>query len=567
MKNKLLVVVFSLGAAAALNAAPKLRLTLSALGPVLVAQGSNGPTQSTSAYNIGDGSLSLKASASDTWLVPSLGTPAPCQGGSGCIPVQIALQTAGLAKGTYTGFVTLSDPNAVDAPQTISVTVAVGGNVPDQLTFYLPPNGTASSTFSTTRSAGVKTSTQSGGSWLSVAANGFGSFLFAIPYNVTVNAAGLNAGDYNGNLAVTGSSIAAENKSVPVTLHVTAQPIAQPTSTNVQFQIAQGAAKQNFFVVLNNTGQGMLTVSGATVATTSGGSWLTAATAGNVVTLTADPAGLAPGTYQGTLTITSNAANGTTVVPVRLNVVAAGPPTISYGGVVNVFTNSVDDGISPGDVLAIYGNQFTSTAPQVAAALPLATNLNGVQVLLNGQPIPVQYVSASQINIQIPYDAPLGDATVNVVANGQKSNTVSIRITATAPTLLPYGGGPYVIAQTATGGFEGYSPAVPAHAGDTLVLYAVGLGATSPTVTAGTASPSSPLANVTPTPMVCFGAPNPINPTALCTAPQFAGLTPTYFGLYQVNFVVPDFAPKGDAISIFIQVGQGISNVLSIAIQ
>lgn len=566
MKNKLSVIFFSLGAVAALHAAPKLRLTQTALGPVLVAQGSNGPTQTVNAFNIGNGSLSLKATASDPWLVPTIGSTA-CLSGPGCVPVQIALQTAGLAKGTYTGFVTLTDPNAIDAPQTISVTVAVGGNVPDQLTFYVPPNGTASSDFATTRSAILNRSTQSGGDWLSLAVNGSGSFVFAVPYTVQVNAAGLNTGDYNGAIAVTGSSIATENKSVPVTLHVTTQPIAQPTSSNVQFQITQGAAKQIFYVVLNNTGQGTLAVSGATVATASGGTWLTAATTGNVITLTADPAGLSPGTYQGTLTIASNAANGTTTVPVRLTIVAAGPPTITYGGAVNVFTNSAEDGVSQGDVLAIYGNQFTTADAQAAAALPLTTTLNGVQVLLNGNPIPVQYVSATQINVQIPYDAPLGDATLNVVANGQKSNAVSLQIQPTAPVLLPYQGGPYVIAQTASGGFEGYSPSAPAHAGDTLVLYAVGLGATSPAVPAGTASPSSPLANVATPPMICFGAPNPINPTALCTAPSFAGLTPTFFGLYQLNFVVPDNAPKGDSVAIFVQVGQGISNVLHIAIQ
>jgi uncharacterized protein (TIGR03437 family) len=250
-----------------------------------------------------------------------------------------------------------------------------------------------------------------------------------------------------------------------------------------------------------------------------------------------------------------------------LNIVAAGPPTISYGGAVNVFTNSTEDGVSQGDVLAIYGNQFATADPQVAGALPLTTTLNSAQVLLNGNPIPVQYVSATQINVQIPYDAPLGDATLTVVANGQKGNTVSLNIQPTAPALLPYQGGPYVIAQTASGGFEGYSPSAPAHAGDTLVLYAVGLGATSPSVAAGTASPSGPLANVTPTPTICFGAPNPINPTALCTTPQFAGLTPTYFGLYQLNFVIPQNAPKGDATAIFIQAGDGISNVLHIAIQ
>ena len=44
-----------------------------------------------------------------------------------CIPIQVGFQTSALARGSYTGTITVSDPNAVDAPQTIVVTVAVGG--------------------------------------------------------------------------------------------------------------------------------------------------------------------------------------------------------------------------------------------------------------------------------------------------------------------------------------------------------------------------------------------------------------------------------------------------------
>ena len=53
----------------------------------------------------------------------------------------IAFQTSSLAAGTYTGIITLTDPNAVDSPQTITVTAQVGGDVPGNLIFYLAPGG------------------------------------------------------------------------------------------------------------------------------------------------------------------------------------------------------------------------------------------------------------------------------------------------------------------------------------------------------------------------------------------------------------------------------------------
>jgi len=568
MKTKIASFVLFVGAAAALNAAPVLRLTQSAFGPILVAQGSNGRTQIADAYNIGSGSLTLTLTASDAWLVPTLGATTPCEGSSACTPIQIVLQTSALAAGTYTGTVTVSSANAEDSPQTITVTVDVGGNVPSQITLYAAPGGTASTTFNTTASAAVSATTSTGGSWLSVVSSGNGSFNFAIPYTVNVNATNLSATTYNGTITVAGSSLAADNKSIPVTLNVTTQPIAQPTSSTVQFNIAQGAMSQTFPVVLNNAGQGTLTVSSATVS--SGASWLTAAAgANNVITLTANPTGLSPGKYPATLTIASNAVNGPTTIPVQLTVAATAAPQITYGGAVDVFTNSVDDFISQGDVLAIYGSQFISGAAQ-QAMLPLPTTLGGVQVLLNGTAIPVEYVSASQINVQIPYDAQLGAGTLQVVSNSQNSNTISVNILAAAPAILGFSGTNYVVAQTAAGGYEGYPAAgfAAAHAGDTLVLYAVGLGQTSPAATAGMASPGAGmLASVTPTPLICFGDLNPIAGTANCVKPFFAGLTPGYFGLYQLNFTLPNGVPTGNAVPISVIVGNSTSNSLSIAIQ
>lgn len=556
--------LFCAGAAAALQAAPALRLTQTAFGPLPVAQGANGPTQVAGAYNVGSGSLNLTLTASDSWLVPTLGGAGPCENASLCLPVQIALKTASLAKGAYTGTVTVSDPNAVDAPQTITVTVDVGGNVPDNLTLYAAPNSTVTSTFYGGQGAGASATTQSGGPWLSVVGASLGSFQFTVPFTVTANTANLAAGDYHGTVNVGGSSLAADNKAVAVTLHVTTQPIAQPSSTNVTFNIAQGAAKQLGYVVLSNSGQGTLTISSAT-ATAASGNWLSAQTSSNVITLTADPTNLSPGNYPGTLTIASNAVNSPTTVPVTLTVAPAGPPQISFGGVVNVFTNNPADGISQGDVLAIYGRQFTAGEAQTGT-LPLTTNFSNVQVMLNGQAIPVQYVGAGQINVQIPYDAPIGGGTLNVVAGGKTSNTVSVNILPLAPVLLPFPGGTYVLAQTASGGFEGYSSTAPAHAGDTLVLYAVGLGAVSPASAAGAAAPSKPLANVAATTKICMGNLNPFAGGATCIAPFFAGLTPGYFGLYQLNFVVPQ-GIKGTAIPFFLQVGQSSSNILSFSIQ
>src|SRR5260370_41785257 len=134
--------------AATLNAAPRLRLLQTALN-VPAVPGNNGPTQTINALNVGDGQLHLQATSSVPWLVASVKQTDFCGLIGSCIPVQITLQTSSLAKGTYTGLITVSDSNAIDAPQFVTVTVAVGGSVPDKLEYFVPPGGGAASTFST----------------------------------------------------------------------------------------------------------------------------------------------------------------------------------------------------------------------------------------------------------------------------------------------------------------------------------------------------------------------------------------------------------------------------------
>jgi len=112
--------------AASLRAAPKLRMASSTVGPLSIAQGASGgalQTETLEAYNAADGSLNLSLSSSVSWIVPSKLAQRACLlvAVALCTPLQFVLNTSALPAGTATGIVTVSDPNAVDAPQTITV--------------------------------------------------------------------------------------------------------------------------------------------------------------------------------------------------------------------------------------------------------------------------------------------------------------------------------------------------------------------------------------------------------------------------------------------------------------
>jgi uncharacterized protein (TIGR03437 family) len=544
-----------------LCATPRLNLIQTSL-TVSVPAGTNGPTETLYTFNIGDGTLDLQASSSVTWLVPTVGTSQVCGLRGGCYPVSIAFQTSSLAAGTYTGVITLSDPSAIDAPQYISVTAQVGGDVPGTLSFYLAPGGSTSTTFTTN---GHITSKVSNASWLttSTASNPVSG-----DYVTTVTAtagSSMAATDYNGTITITGSSFAPDNKQIAVTLNVTTQPIAQLSSSTLSFDIATGAQAQTVPVAVTNAGQGTLTVSSVTATAASSGTWLAAASVSGGFTVTADPTGLSTGTYTGTVTVASNAVNGSIVIPVQLVVTAQGPPTASAGGVVNNGTFASGEPLAQGDIAAVFGSQFDYDAPQGAASLPLLTTLDSVQVLVNGKAAPIYYVSPGQINFEIPIDAATGDGTIQVVRNGTAGNLIYVDINAQVPRFILYGAG-YGIMTTPAGALTG-TPSNPVKVGDTIVIYALGLGPTSPPVTSGTASPGPPsLATVPGTTQVCFGIETPFF-QAPCAKPLFVGLTPGYVGLYQVNVTIPAGVTSANNMMSLILVDNISSDAVPFAVQ
>ena len=75
-------------------------------------------------------------------------------------------------------------------------------------------------------------------------------------------------------------------------------------------------------------------------------------------------------------------------------------PTITPGGVVNAADYTA--AVAPGMLIAVFGDSMASKVSS-AAGTPLPTALDGTSVEVDGQAIPLFFVSAKQINAQMPF--------------------------------------------------------------------------------------------------------------------------------------------------------------------
>lgn len=206
-------------------------------------------------------------------------------------------------------------------------------------------------------------------------------------------------------------------------------------------------------------------------------------------------------------------------------------PAIVGGSVVNAASFATK--VSPGALATVFGSNFTGTGLDAIASLPLPSSLGGVSVLVNGVAAPVLYESSGQINFQIPWETKPGTATIAVSTNGYASSQVNVTVEAAAPGLFFQGS--HAVVQNSD--FSLNSSSNPAKVGGTIMAYLTGAGAVSNQPKDGAAAGSSPLSSVT----------SPVSATIGGKAADvsFAGLTPDFVGLWQVNIVVPTGLSKG----------------------
>jgi uncharacterized protein (TIGR03437 family) len=209
---------------------------------------------------------------------------------------------------------------------------------------------------------------------------------------------------------------------------------------------------------------------------------------------------------------------------------------------------------APGGLITIYGSNLSPTN-QATSQIPVPTALANSCVTVNGQPIPLIFVSPNQVNAQMPFQA-VGAETIVVHTPGGTSDNFNLIVQPTAPAVFLSGvAGPQTNLPTVIRAANGLlaTDSNPIHSGDVLVIYATGLGQTNPAGLTGYPAPGSPLSSALSAASVTLGGMNlPVS---------YAGLAPGEVGVYQINVTVPGNIPTGLGLPLNINQGSGSISV------
>jgi len=223
------------------------------------------------------------------------------------------------------------------------------------------------------------------------------------------------------------------------------------------------------------------------------------------------------------------------------------PPVIT--SIVNAANGTAP--VAPGGLITVWGTNM-SPVSLVASQVPLPTALGQSCLSVNGTPVPLLFVSSTQVNAQLP-DNVLGPSTVSIHTPGGVSNSTHFTVQPAAPAVFMSGSaGPTTGLATVVRAANNQlvTPTNPIRPGDTLVIYLTGMGLTTPGVIAGVPAPVSPLALASDVPTVTLGGSH--------LDIQYAGLAPGEIGVYQINAVVPGSVTQGLSEPLVINQGSAI---------
>lgn len=211
----------------------------------------------------------------------------------------------------------------------------------------------------------------------------------------------------------------------------------------------------------------------------------------------------------------------------------AAPQSLNFAAAGVVDAASFSPNLAPGEIVSIFGTGLA------AASSPTT-------VQIDGQPATVVAQSPFQISAALPLDLAPGAYPLTVTSPyGRATQTVAL--SPTAPAIFQIGNGLGAIVNQ-DGTLNG--PASPIDRGQVAVVYCTGLGAVT---RQGNLQPAA--------------APVTATLGGFTLKPSYAGLTPGFIGLYQVNLPIPASTVPGLNIPLTLQQNGAVSAPVPLSVQ
>jgi uncharacterized protein (TIGR03437 family) len=228
---------------------------------------------------------------------------------------------------------------------------------------------------------------------------------------------------------------------------------------------------------------------------------------------------------------------------------------VPQANALNAANSIVGRALAAGTIVSLYAaltSNVISSGTVLATTLPLPTNLSDTEVLVNGTPSALFYVSPGQINFPLSYSLPSsGIANVQVIrpSTGQIYAAAEIPLASASPGLFVEGAqqsGPIAAlnqdntVNTATN---------PAARGTIIQIFGTGQGPVAGAPPDGQASTGLVPTSVLPQIILGPSGAGTQVPAANIT---YSGLAPGNVGLWQINFTIPPGAPSGTSVPITV---------------
>jgi uncharacterized protein (TIGR03437 family) len=275
--------------------------------------------------------------------------------------------------------------------------------------------------------------------------------------------------------------------------------------------------------------------------------------------ITTDTAGITEAALSGSGAVAWAATAAGRILKIE---VASGGTTELIGGTVTLQIPSPSVLPAPvaGSAWCVNGTGLADRA--LDAVPPLPTSLGGLELRLDGQPVPLLSVAPGQACFQVPWGTSRGAHNLEAIAQsnpfleGSASAAGGLEVDFEAAASFvrlgsQYPSGPAALPYplAAHGDFSGLvTPVDPAHPGEILHFYMTGLGPVEPLVETGAPSPSDPPARAVLS-FECHLAALP-GSGAIPLDVLFAGLAPTFTGYYQVSVRLPADVPSDNGSAL-----------------